>query len=268
MAKPGLHLTVNCEYCAKPFRQWGSNQRYCSRLHGTYAWKKRQPKKGRKPAATRACAKCGIVFKNDALKRNGSAYCSSACGFSARADLTRGTETAPRQTCEVCGGKFYAPLSKIIKGGGKFCGNECRGRFVATHPECFAQTRTRRGRGGRRDDLGGAYFRSSWEANYARYLNLLLKQGLLEKWEFEVDTFEFPVKRGSRFYTPDFKVWGALGGFEYHEIKGYMDPRSKTKLDRMARHFPAVRVVLIDRKKYYDIQRSVAAIIPTWEARR
>jgi hypothetical protein len=28
---------------------------------------------------------------------------------------------------------------------------------------------------GRRDDLGGIYLRSAWEANYARYLDILMK---------------------------------------------------------------------------------------------
>src|SRR5262245_10205744 len=41
-----------------------------------------------------------------------------------------------------------------------------------------------RATGGRRPDLDDRYFRSSWEANYARYLNLLVKQGQIVSWEY------------------------------------------------------------------------------------
>ena len=58
-----------------------------------------------------------------------------------------------------------------------------------------------RGSGGRRDDLDGLFVRSSWEANYARYLNWLVKLGEIKGWEYEADTFAFDkIKRGTRFW--------------------------------------------------------------------
>lgn len=42
-----------------------------------------------------------------------------------------------------------------------------------------------RARGGRRADIGPMYFRSAWEANYARYLNWLLARGEIDRWEYE-----------------------------------------------------------------------------------
>src|SRR5690606_8292944 len=61
-----------------------------------------------------------------------------------------------------------------------------------------------RGSQGRRSDLGNIFFRSSWEANYARYLNFLKSQGHIYKWEFEPDTFWFEsIRRGVRSYLPD-----------------------------------------------------------------
>ena len=177
----------------------------------------------------------------------------------------KGKQFVPRQVCEVCGAAFYAPPVQIIKGGGRFCSNECRGRFVATHPEMFPQTRTRRGHGGRRDDLGGLYVRSAWEANYARYLTWLQGRGMIASWSFEPTTFEFPVQRGSRFYTPDFLVVERDGSSSYHEVKGWMDPRSATKLRRMAKYHPEVRLVLIDKEAYRAIARDAAPFIPAWE---
>lgn len=119
-------------------------------------------------------------------------------------------------------------------------------------------------RGGIRDDLG-MYFRSAWEANYARYLNWLIGKRELLRWEFEPDEFAFPVKKGCRFYLPDFKVFELDGTFSYHEIKGWMDQRSKTKLKRMAKYHPDVKIVLIDQKSYNAIERLLSKTIPNWE---
>ena len=121
-------------------------------------------------------------------------------------------------------------------------------------------------RGGVRDDLK-QYLRSSWEANNARYLNSMIAQGTaVARWEYEPDTFWFEnILRGCRSYKPDFKVWLLSGRFEYHEVKGWFYPRSKTALKRMAKSHPEVRIVLIDAKRYRGIARSVKSIIPHWE---
>ena len=55
----------------------------------------------------------------------------------------------------------------------------------------------------------------------ARYLNWLISRGELVSWEYEPDTFEFvKIKRGSRFYTPDFKLKEMDGSTVYWEVKG------------------------------------------------
>jgi len=120
-------------------------------------------------------------------------------------------------------------------------------------------------RGGKRADLGDQYFRSAWEANYARYLNWLVQVGQIAKWAYEPDTFEFPVKRGNRFYTPDFKVTNLDGTFEYHEVKGYLDQASKTKIYRFMRYFPRWKLVVIDGDAYRAIARQMKNAIPGWE---
>lgn len=125
-----------------------------------------------------------------------------------------------------------------------------------------------RGSQGKREDLGGLYVRSSWEANYARYLNLLQKLGEIAKWEYESDRFEFAkIKRGTRSYLPDFKVWTKDGKIEYHEVKGWMTQKGRTALKRMAKYYPDVTVILIDKVPYYQIQRGFASLIPEWEFR-
>lgn len=121
-----------------------------------------------------------------------------------------------------------------------------------------------KGRGGTRDDLG-FYVRSAWEANYARYLNWLLSKNEIYKWEYEVDTYWFEhIKRGVRSYTPDFKVWSNSEKYEYHEVKGYMDQKSKTKLKRMDKYYPNEKVIVIAAEEYKSIKKW-SRLIPGWE---
>ena len=123
-----------------------------------------------------------------------------------------------------------------------------------------------RGKMGKRVDLDNQYFRSSWEANYARYLNWLCEIGDIEHWEYEPDVFMFhEIKRGTRSYTPDFKVFEQDGSFEYIEIKGWMDPKSKTRLKRMAKYYPDVPLRLVDKDIYYAIRDKVQGFIANWE---
>lgn len=123
-----------------------------------------------------------------------------------------------------------------------------------------------RGSMGKREDLGGLFVRSSWEANYARYLNWLIEQNEIAAWEYEPDTFWFhEIKRGTRSYTPDFKVINNDGTVEYHEIKGWMDQKSRTALKRMAKYYPDVKLVVIDKDAYYALANDIKGFIQGWE---
>lgn len=119
---------------------------------------------------------------------------------------------------------------------------------------------------GHREDLGGQFFRSAWEANYARYLNLLVEHKQIAGWKYEAKTFWFDkIKRGVRSFKPDFEVTTLEGEREYHEVKGYDYPRGKTARKRMAKYHPTVKLLLIDAKAYRAISKTAKAIIPTWE---
>jgi len=121
---------------------------------------------------------------------------------------------------------------------------------------------------GKRADLGGQFFRSRSEANYARYLNLLKTQGRILGWEYEPHTFQFEaIKRGTRDYTPDFKVYLTNGTHEWHEVKGWMDAKSKTRLNRMEKYFPDEKVVVIGPKWFSQARRNgLAASLQHWES--
>lgn len=109
---------------------------------------------------------------------------------------------------------------------------------------------------------GLVYFRSKWEANYALYLDFLVRQNQIKDWEYEPGFFVFDkVAHGTTRYMPDFKVTNTDGSEEYHEVKGYMDSRSKTKLKRMVRYYPHIKLVLVDSKCYADIKKKVGKLL-------
>lgn len=117
-------------------------------------------------------------------------------------------------------------------------------------------------------EIGGqrAYFRSRWEANYARFLQWQVDRKMILAWEHEPETFWFEgIKRGVCSYLPDFKVTLASGAIEYHEVKGQMDARSKTKIKRMAKYHPKITLFVVDSKIYKQMAKLVCKVIPGWE---
>lgn len=131
-----------------------------------------------------------------------------------------------------------------------------------------AQSAFSRAKKGTREDLG-MFFRSRWEANYARFLNLLVRQGKVASWAYEAHTFVFEaIKRGTRSYTPDFKVTYPDGRVEWHEVKGWLDQKGRTRLERMARYYPSETVVVIGEAWFKSAVRSgLAGALPHWETK-
>jgi hypothetical protein len=118
-------------------------------------------------------------------------------------------------------------------------------------------------------EIGGIrkYYRSKWEANYAYYLEWLKQQGQIASWTHESKTFWFEgVKRGCVSYLPDFHVVENNGSEAYHEVKGWMDARSATKIRRMAKYHPTVKLIVIDSSSYTKLKKQVAGLVPGWEA--
>lgn len=117
-------------------------------------------------------------------------------------------------------------------------------------------------------EIGGIrkFYRSKWEANYARYLEWLRILGKVASWAHEPDVFWFNgILRGTRSYLPDFKVIFPDGRVEYHEVKGWMDAASKTKIRRMAKYHPAVKLVVVDSKAYGQLAKAVGGLVDGWE---
>lgn len=117
-------------------------------------------------------------------------------------------------------------------------------------------------------EIGGVrkYYRSKWEANYAHYLQWLKEKDQILDWKHEPETFWFEgIKRGCVSYLPDFWVKEVSGSEAYHEVKGWMDARSVTKIKRMAKYHPKVRLIVIDSKAYAALKKSCQGLVPGWE---
>lgn len=131
---------------------------------------------------------------------------------------------------------------------------------------------------GYRPDLG-MNFRSNWEANFARILN-----AYDIKFDFEPVVFSYPVKRGTKGYTPDFYIGKNA---EWVELKGYLDEKSKIKLKRFKRYYEddfnkltfiiskystaakkfAAEIEIPNVVYYEDIKSFYADKIPYWEGK-
>lgn len=90
------------------------------------------------------------------------------------------------------------------------------------------------------------YFRSSWEYYYAIFLEKLKQDGKILGWKHEPKCFWFmQIKRGVRSYLPDFCIIHLDNTEEWAEVKGYFDSKSQTKMKRMAKYYPDVKIRLV-----------------------
>lgn len=155
---------------------------------------------------------------------------------------------------------------------------------VASHVP--SSSRKKKSKQGVRKDLGRA-FRSGWEANFRRLLDLPESP-----WEFcgyEDCVFDFQDKltgavRGKAIdYTPDFRVKNKETGQEHFvEIKGRMYPQDSTKMRRLKQFYPDVwnRLLVITNAtkpwtdlgvpanrilSYAGLARQYKDAIPEWE---
>lgn len=134
-----------------------------------------------------------------------------------------------------------------------------------TFKKRFAQTAFKSGW----REIGGKriYARSTYDANFARYLQFQKEQGRIKEWAYEPQTFRFEgITRGCTTYKPDFGVVEIDGSTTIYEIKGYMDQKSGTKIKRMRKYFPNVNFIVIEAKEYRKMMKGMPDLIPDWEA--
>jgi hypothetical protein len=106
------------------------------------------------------------------------------------------------------------------------------------------------------------YFRSLWEVDYACYLNILRKYKRIKEWEYEPQTFWFEkIKRGTRSYLPDFRITDQDGSQYFVEVKGYYDKKNLTKLRRMKKYYPEVKLLMVNREQIEEIRMKFGSLL-------
>jgi len=128
--------------------------------------------------------------------------------------------------------------------------SESRKRLFATHPDRVYTNAN----GGKRTDLNNIYFRSNWEANYARILN-----NLQIDWQYEASSF---LLSNGKYYIPDFK----LSENKYVELKGWWDNDSKEKIKLFLAEYPSVELEIINEDSYKSLRNLFKTKI-NWEGK-
>lgn len=109
------------------------------------------------------------------------------------------------------------------------------------------------------------YFRSKWEANFARYLECCKQNGAIHDWEYEPQTFWFEgIKRGVCSYKPDFKRYNSETQWDWIEVKGHMDNRSITKIKRFKKYYPK-EILLVYDGEWFSDYHNILKRIPGYE---
>jgi Protein of unknown function (DUF1064) len=117
-------------------------------------------------------------------------------------------------------------------------------------------------------EIGGVrkYYRSTWEANFARFLELLKEKKWILEWVHEPKTFWFEgIKRGCVSYKPDFLIIEVDGSSVWIEVKGYWDAKSKTKVKRFRKYFPQEELQVIDGSFFKKNNGYLRKVIKDWE---
>lgn len=108
------------------------------------------------------------------------------------------------------------------------------------------------------------YFRSSWEYYYAIFLEKLKREKKIIDWKHEPKCFWFEeIKRGVRSYLPDFCVTHLDTSEEWVETKGYYDSKSQTKMKRMAKYHPQIKIRLVGADWFKQNLKACKALEPT-----
>jgi len=175
------HVCQECEVTYYLPKSLSKQTHFCSRICQNRA----QAKKNIIERISIFCKNCSSSF--DVVKTSNRKYCSLACSQQASKASTREIVS-----CQMCGSNFEKYKSNTTR----FCGRNCQ---YAAQSSGLIKINTH-GRSGKRSDLNDLYFRSSLEADYARYCEHIGIPYLFEPKTFVVNLAPNVVK----YYTPDF----------------------------------------------------------------
>lgn len=257
----------------------GKRRKFCSHKCG-YANKGVRDSIGSKLRSNKGSSVCLECGKSFLVRRNSgkAKFCSQPCAAKniGKVSIVTNRRVIPqsfRQTkCPTCGEHFtHAMRTQRI-----FCSSKCFSNntdmkkqrisaFNALVDKSRLHSRSKKSW----VELGGQrfYARSRWEANYGRYLEWLKEKGEIATWQHEPEVFWFDkIKRGVCSYLPDFRVSMPDESIVFHEVKGWMDAKSKTKIKRMAKYHPKIKLEVIDSARYRALAKQLSKVVPGWES--
>lgn len=108
------------------------------------------------------------------------------------------------------------------------------------------------------------WFNSKWEANYARYLEMLTVCDVFVKWFYKPCAFSIKSKRDE--YSPTFKIFRKDGSHFWVEIG---DTKTDSNLWKKTLYFkmeyPEETLIFPDRDWFKDNIEMLKGFIPNWE---
>lgn len=256
-----------CEYCGKEFIFDSIyDRKTCSKKCASKLAGKTRSISSKKEITCKECGKCFKVC--NCINRS---FCSLSCSSIYHNKKRKGYRDVKIQ-CAYCNKDMILTKGYIKKHNKKgfknfYCSKECSGfdkkgekrpnisKSLIEHNKKYGWSQVT-WRGGIRKDLEH-YFRSSWEANYARILNYLDKN-----WSYEPETFVLNIDGKKTTYTPDFylsdeDVWVEVKGFWRNDL-------SKKKYDVFSETH---NTILVDEEKYLELQEEYKDKV-LWELKR
>jgi hypothetical protein len=183
-------VVVVCEICEEEIKKFPSlvkDKNYCSRKCQNIALN------GIQQISQKRCLICdkefSFIFTTIVGQRR--KFCSHECAYEA---VKKKPKTGKILSCLNCTKQFYCKKYQLkIR---KYCSNDCQ---YESQSKGIKKIPTN-GRTGYRKDLpSDQYFKSVFEADYARYL---IANSI--PYEYEKHTFKTLINGKERFYTPDF----------------------------------------------------------------
>lgn len=195
-------VTVICDICTKQIKKFPSlvkEKNYCSRKCQNISLN------GIRQISQKKCLNCNKEFSffSTTKKGNLKKYCSYECAK----QRIKKPKTGKIISCLNCKKDFYCIRYQLKSR--KYCSDECQ---YEAQSKGIKKIPTNGRTGFRKDLPNDQYFKSSLEADYARYL---IANSI--PYEYEKHTFKTVVDDKERFYTPDFYL---LNENKYIELKG------------------------------------------------
>lgn len=177
MSRPNCKISLKCEYCKSEYqlpKSKAENSKFCSK-----ACKDNSTKSERVECV---CKVCNQTF----FARNKQEYCSKEHYY----DDVKLKRILLK--CSFCNKDYEKPCNRLTK----FCSKKCQAHALSGG----LQVTPSNGRAGFRKDLPNTYFfKSSLEADYARWCDAIGK-----KYIYEYKTFIVQYEGSDKVYTPDF----------------------------------------------------------------